>query len=130
MGDQAAEQSGKLALDANLVSFQDPCPYLPGRSATLEGFFAGRIPAGFYRQLMDLSFRRSGRFFYRPKCIGCSECTPLRVLVDEFAPSRSQRRCRSRNQDMTVELGRPDFTVEKFELYSRYVEQKHGDRGE
>lgn len=116
--------------EARVLTFDEPCPYLPGRTATLEGFFASRADPGLYRILLDYGFRRSGPFFYRPRCRGCHECQSLRVPVASFAPSRSQRRCSLGNQDLTVEVGAPQFTAEKYELYCRYVAEKHADESE
>jgi len=127
----SADASGRgKPLEARLPAFDEPCPYLPGRVATLEGFFADRADAGVYRALMDHGFRRSGTLFYRPRCNGCDQCRPLRVLVAAFAPSRSQRRCQSRNRDITVHAGAPEFTAEKHDLYRRYATQKHGAQPE
>lgn len=112
---------------ARSIAINEACPYLPDREATLEGFALGEMPAATYRQLIDHGFRRSGRFFYRPACHGCKECVPLRVPVAEFRPSRSQRRCLSRNGDLTITVGPPTFSSEKYALYDRYVRGKHGD---
>ena len=114
-------------MEARLLAFDEPCPYLAGRTATLEGFFTGSADPESYRKLMDYGFRRSGRFFYRPQCDGCRQCTPLRVPVAGFTPSRSQRRCWLRNQDLVVHSGVPELTPEKHELYQRYVAAKHAD---
>ena len=46
---------------------------------------------GLYHSFMDLNFRRMGSIYYRPACEGCEECRAVRVLVNEFDPSRSQR---------------------------------------
>ena len=115
---------------AELASGDEPCPYRPGLQATFRCFYASQVPAAFYRQLLDMRFRRSGQLFYFPSCRTCSQCIPLRVVVDEFCPSRSQRRCWKRNQDLTMEVGEPRLTAEKFSLYCRYVQNKHGDSTE
>lgn len=117
-------------LEVGLLAFDEPCPYLPGRTATLEGFFAREVDPVLYRTLMDHGFRRSGRLFYRPRCRGCDQCQSLRIPVAGFAPSRSQRRCLYRNQDLVVEAGVPEFAPEKFDLYQRYVAAKHADESE
>jgi arginine-tRNA-protein transferase len=50
----------------------------------------------------------------------------LRVPVGRFAPSRSQRRCWTRNADLSVEVGLPALTDEKWQLYVGYQKVKHG----
>jgi arginine-tRNA-protein transferase len=118
-----------------LMVFPDhPCSYLPGRQATSRGFVVGEMPGSVYHRFMDAGFRRSGKLVYQPVCRGCRACVPLRVPVDAFQPSKSQRRCCRRNGDLSVEVGLPQATQEKYELYRRYTTEWHGkppgDEGE
>jgi len=103
-----------------------PCPYLPDRQSTLRGFVTSRIDSNLYHAFMDAGFRRSGRLVYQPVCAGCRACVPLRVPVDRFRPSKSQRRCTRKNCDLTVTVGEPTATQEKFALYQRYMALWHG----
>lgn len=105
------------------VSF--PCPYLPGREARQLTVLPNPLRAGTYHALMDLNFRRLGSVFYRPACAACAECRILRLPVAEQRPTRSQRRCQARNREVTVELGRPQPTEEKWALYRRYLDARH-----
>lgn len=103
------------------------CSYLPERQAVEEGFMVERLRAQTYLALMDKGFRRSGQVFYRPRCPGCRACVQLRVPVEGFEPSRSQRRVWRRNQDLVAEIGAPQLTDEKYELYVRYLAEQHPD---
>jgi arginine-tRNA-protein transferase len=49
----------------------------------------------------------------------------IRIPVARFAPRKSQRRCWRRNQDLVVTAAEPRATDEKFELYGRYLAQRH-----
>lgn len=103
------------------------CAYLPGRWTQTRAFWSVSLGEGIYRQLMDAGFRRSGRVLYQPVCDGCRACTPLRVIVREFKPSKSQRRCMTRNRDLSLRVGRPTLSAEKLALYARYQVERHGD---
>jgi leucyl-tRNA---protein transferase len=102
------------------------CPYLPGRVSQSRALWAERMPAQLYHRFMDAGFRRSGKLVYQPVCRGCRACTPIRVRVDSFRPTKSQRRCRRRNADLAVTVAEPVATDEKYELYRRYVTVRHG----
>ena len=102
-----------------------PCPYLPGRDAAEEMTLADWMDGAAYQHLMNLGFRRSGRLVYRPVCEDCRECIPLRIPVERFRPSRSQRRVWRRNRDVTVEVGLPEPTDEKWRLYVAYLRFQH-----
>lgn len=101
------------------------CSYLPGHVARDLAFRIDGLGPGLYTALMDLNFRRSSRIAYRPECTGCQECRAIRVPVGEFRPDRTQRRCRQRNQDLTVVVGPPTLTDEKYELYRKYLHLRH-----
>ncbi|MBL8736642.1 MAG: arginyltransferase [Planctomycetes bacterium] len=103
-----------------------PCPYLPDRLARHRGFRIEGMPGELYHDLMDRGFRRSGDVFYAMACDDCRLCVPIRVPVDQFVPSKQQRRALRRNADVTVRFGEPEFTAAKFALYRRYLAEQHG----
>jgi len=102
-----------------------PCPYLPDRKARNLTLAVPDLPAGLYHAFMDLNFRRTGAFVYRPQCPGCEECRMLRLRVADFRPSRAQRRCVARNADLSVTVGAPVADREREDLYALYLEARH-----
>jgi arginine-tRNA-protein transferase len=109
---------------------ETPCSYLPGRMSQSRAAWADRLPPDAYHRFMDAGFRRSGRLLYQPVCRGCRACVPLRVPVATFRPSKSQRRSRRRNEDLRVTVAEPAATDEKYELYLRFVVDRHGHKTE
>ncbi len=101
------------------------CPYLPGRQSRSAAFRASSLSAEIYHDLMDAGFRRSGDIIYQPQCPGCRQCIPLRVCVDRFVPSKSQRRVLRRNDDLDVYVGPARIDARRVELYRKYVIQRH-----
>lgn len=108
-------------VEVRLVTLQEhPCPYLPGRLSRSRAFLTNRMHPMLYHDFMDASFRRSGTLIYQPVCRGCRACQAIRVPVERFQPSKSQRRCGRKNQDLSVSVGTPESTDEKYEMYVRY----------
>jgi leucyl-tRNA---protein transferase len=105
-----------------------PCTYLPGRSSSFRVLnlddHSALSPEG-YQRLLDAGFRRSGNTIYQPMCPNCRDCVPLRVPLDSFQPSKSQRRVLRRNADLLIQVATPLPTPEKWELYLRYQRQWH-----
>ncbi|MCY2950902.1 MAG: arginyltransferase [Planctomycetota bacterium] len=105
---------------------EQPCPYLPNRCIRTRYFAATAFPPDLYHHFMDSNFRRSGLIFYQPVCRNCRACMQIRVAVDQFKPTKSQRRCHRRNQNLNITVvDDPTPTDEKFALYQRYLTQRH-----
>ncbi len=60
-------------------------------------------------------------------CQQCTACIPARIPAAHFSPNRQQRRILKRNEDISVRCVRPAFTEEYYDLYVRYIEQRHAD---
>lgn len=105
-----------------------PCNYLPERKAASQMVAPiDRINDSNYGQLLDLGFRRSGLYVYRPNCPSCRACLSYRVLVNAFKPNRSQRRCLNKWSALTTRIVDLQFSEEHFALYRRYIEARHAD---
>lgn len=102
-----------------------PCPYLPAREWVTYNFFSHELEGAIYETLISKGFRRSGISFYLNRCPGCTRCIPLRVDVESFQPSRSQKRAVKKNRSIKVTRERAAFDEETFELYRRYSLYKH-----
>jgi arginine-tRNA-protein transferase len=109
------------------VSSEAPCPYLPGIQARSEAYAVEQLNGTVYERLLARGFRRSGFIVYRPRCRTCRECHSIRIAADQFVPSRSMRRIWRRNADVRVDLGKPEPTNEKFELFCRYLDAQHDE---
>jgi leucyl-tRNA---protein transferase len=107
-----------------------PCPYLPGR--TERKVFArltGPLAQPLSEALTHSGFRRSQTIAYRPACDGCSACVSVRVVVDGFQISRSQRRIARRNSDLVRREVAAEATREQFALLRTYLDSRHSGGG-
>ena len=60
--------------------------------------------SGFYYILLNNGFRRYSDFYYINNCEACSECIPIRIHLNDFKPSKSQRVVWCKNQDLDITL--------------------------
>ncbi len=105
------------------------CPYREGQVARMPLFRQRRQLS---LEQADVRFanaeRRVGTSLYRTACPTCSACKGLRVLVDEFQPSRSQRRVlkrwRALGDSVKIEVARPTIDDEKLDLFHRHKRER------
>ena len=105
-----------------------PCPYIPGQvERKLITELSGHEALAFYNALSRAGFRRSHHLAYRPACVGCKACVPVRIPLATFALSRSLRRIQKTNADLAMRVVEPRATIEQFRLFQRYQRLRHAD---
>ncbi len=107
-----------------------PCPYLDGEvERKLFTALYGDEAFEMNNALSHQGFRRSQNVLYRPSCPDCSACMSARIIVEDFKPSRSQRRILSRSKDLRRKIKTPWASEEHFDLFQRYLNSRHADGG-
>jgi leucyl-tRNA---protein transferase len=107
-----------------------PCPYLGGKEERkvfthLVGERAGELN----NILTQGGFRRSQSIAYRPACEGCRSCVSVRVIAEEFRPTRSMRRIANRNADVVSDMKIAVPTSEQYAIFRGYLDSRHRDGG-
>ena len=117
------------------LSGEHSCSYLDARQA--NSLFVDpqmQMTADIYSELIQQGFRRSGSHVYTPYCKKCHDCIPVRLNVQEFNLSRSQKRCYNKNKHIIVNA--KDISNEsienhheQYDLYHHYLKSRHRDGG-
>lgn len=105
------------------------CAYLPSEEATLEYRLMLDVTADDLEVVLARGWRRFGPAYFRPRCAQCSSCVPLRVPVERFRPSRSQRRVMAKTRHLRAELGSPRVDRTRLALYDRWHRERSDRRG-
>jgi len=126
MNQTPRQVNDRLAL---YLTGEHPCSYLAGqRARTLFVDPRARLDGAAYEALLAQGFRRSGPHIYRPACLRCGACVPVRLPVARFAPDRSQRRNWRENTGRIRILSTPArHDPEHFALYLAYLNARHAD---
>ena len=101
------------------------CPYLKNLEWVSYMSRADTLQSSVYEKMIDNGFRRSGHFFYKNNCPNCTECISIRIRVQDFKMSRSQKRIWKKNKELRIVQHPVEFDKEGFELYCRYCQWKH-----
>jgi len=103
-----------------------PCSYLQDKLARSQVATPDhQIDTNTYGKLVQTGFRRSGTYIYRPLCDHCSACVPVRVIVENFSPNRTQRRTWKSHQDIIATQRELYFHPDHYALYLRYQTNRH-----
>lgn len=122
-------------------SIQDECGYFKDKKSdtliTTFNWFREKYDVSesneflWFGELLMQGWRRSGNVMYITQCQHCNQCIPIRIPVNEFAPSKSQRVAWRKNQDIEIKIEKsPDkfVTEEKILMLREYDFHHNGER--
>lgn len=107
-----------------------PCPYLEGyyERKVFTHLVGDKAP-----ELNDLltqgGFRRSQNIAYRPACEACRACVSVRILAQEFKPTRNMKRVAARNADLIGSVHDAQPSTEQYSLFRAYLDNRHRKGG-
>jgi arginyl-tRNA--protein-N-Asp/Glu arginylyltransferase len=111
------------------ISAAQACPYLEAEQATFETLVMVDVSPADVSQLLMRGWRRFGPSYFRPVCPRCDACESLRVNLESFEPSASQRRVLRRNADVRVSVGEPTVDEVRLALYREWHHNRESSRG-
>lgn len=120
---QTTEEHIKL-LSTPIQTPKDQCPYLANEVQSLSVFWATDISPTENEQLLSSGWRKFGKMNFKPDCINCQKCIPLRVRVQQFAPSKSQKKVINKNHDILVLFDELKYKDQYYELYKKHSKDR------
>jgi arginine-tRNA-protein transferase len=107
-----------------------PCPYLDGQfERKVFTHLVGNKAPEMNDLLTQGGFRRSQNIAYRPACETCRACVSVRILAQEFEPSRNMRRVAQRNSDLIGAMYDAEPSTEQYSLFRAYLDARHRKGG-
>ena len=100
------------------------CAYLPNKKTRMHYRYIPNATKTLASALIERGWRRFGHSYFHPICQGCNECKNLRIDVENFKPSKSQRRTIKKNRQTGVYIHTPTLTYEHVDLYNKYHKYK------
>jgi arginine-tRNA-protein transferase len=128
------DQHNKINIDLPLefkITRPVECPYLDFKMEQRLAANITRRP-DVHDGLARAGFRRVENWVYKPVCMECSACVPIRVASGNIREgnikiSRNQRRVINRNDDLDRNI-LPNISIyDHFQLFSRYLASRHHD---
>ena len=101
------------------------CAYIPNKKVRMHYKHIENATQSYNTALINRGWRRFGSYYFHPICEGCSECKSLRINVDEFKLSKSQKKSIKRNRETEIIIQKPTLTQAHLDLYNKYHAFKH-----
>jgi len=101
------------------------CAYIPDKKVRMHYKHIENATQSYNTALINRGWRRFGSYYFHPICESCSECKSLRINVDEFKLSKSQKKSIKRNKETEIIIQKPTLTQAHLDLYNKYHSFKH-----
>ena len=110
-------------------STNDKCSYLDNQYQTTYYKVIENSSAAYCQELIERGYRRFGKMYFRPSCSTCDECKSIKIDVENFELSKSQKRVIKKASEIKSYIQRPNLSklhLELFEKYHLYMKDKKG----
>ncbi len=101
-------------------SLNDKCSYLKEKEQTTHYKVIENCSAQKCQDLIERGFRRFGKMYFRPICGDCQECQSIKIDVDSFTFSSSQKRIIKKAQHLKSYIQTPTLSQAHLELFTKY----------
>jgi arginine-tRNA-protein transferase len=109
--------------DFSMLDYE--CAYLENHKVRMSYKYVEQANKTFTTAVIQRGWRRFGKYYFHPICHGCDACKSVRINVNQFKPSKSQRKAMNRNAQTRMIVQKPTLTRAHIELYNKYHHFKH-----
>lgn len=101
-------------------SLNDKCSYIKNNEQYTNYKLIDNCDSLNCQELIERGYRRFGKMYFRPICTDCNECQSIKIDVDNFEFSKSQRRVIKKASHIKSYIQSPSMTKEHLELFEKY----------
>jgi len=94
------------------------CAYIPGNKVRMNYKYVDKASKTFATAVIARGWRRFGKYYFHPICNSCNECKSLRIDVNDYHYTKSQKKSIKRNKNTEIIVQKPTLTAAHLELYS------------
>ncbi len=96
------------------------CAYLPERQVRMHYKYVPKAHKHFVTAVIARGWRRFGKYFFHPVCQGCDACKSIRIDVNAYTYTKSQKKAIKRNRATQIIVQEPTLTQPHIDLYNKY----------
>lgn len=99
---------------------KDECSYLQNKEQTTLYKVIENCDKRYSQELIERGYRRFGKTYFRPMCSDCDECKSIKIDVENFKFSSSQKRVMKKAQRFKSYMQTPTLSQTHLDLYEKY----------
>ena len=108
--------------DFSMIDYD--CSYLTDRKVRMHYKYISHASKTFATAVITRGWRRFGKYFFHPICEGCNQCKSIRIDVNAYQFTKSQRKAIKRNKETKIIVQEPTLTQAHINLYNKYHAHK------
>ena len=101
-------------------SLNDKCSYIKDKEQTTHYKVIENCSAQNCQDLIERGFRRFGKMYFRPICVDCQECQSIKIDVENFIFSKSQKRIINKASHFKSYVQTPTLSQAHLDLFEKY----------
>lgn len=111
-----------LERDVEFVEENRDCSYFDTEVSDIRYRYIHKCEKKDYQNMLEHGWRRFGKMHFVPECKSCTKCISMRIDVENYKFSRSEKRVFKKNLDTKVYIQAPTLTLDHLKLYDKYHE--------
>jgi leucyl-tRNA---protein transferase len=101
-------------------ALDDKCSYLKNKETTTHYKIIEDASSTSVEELIERGYRRFGKMYFRPICSECQECQSIKIDVNNFKFSKSQKRVIKKAASIKSYVQTPSLSHEHIALFEKY----------
>ena len=101
-------------------SINDKCSYIKDKEQTTHYKVIENCSTQNCQDLIERGFRRFGKMYFRPICGDCQECQSIKIDVENFTFSKSQKRIIKKAVHIKSYVQTPTLSQAHLDLFEKY----------
>lgn len=101
-------------------NIESKCSYLPSKDQTTHYKVIEECSVSYCQELIERGYRRFGKMYFRPMCATCDECKSIKINVNSFKFSSSQKRVLKKASNIKSYIQKPTISRDHLELFEKY----------
>ncbi len=106
--------------DIEFIEKNKECSYFSNEISDIRYKYMEYCDKNDYQNMLEHGWRRFGKMNFVPECKECTKCISLRINVNDYKFSSSEKRVISKNKDINIYIQEPTISKDHLLLYNKY----------